>query len=107
MRPRANLIWINDLRPSSPILRQNANNAEVLLMPRDAYQTVKEVADRLKVNEVTVRQWIRDGHLGRSTSARAGVSPTAISKRSSRPIATRPRAPEGASASANAGDGRA
>jgi len=32
-------------------------------MPRDAYQTVKEVADRLAVNEATVRHWIRDGAL--------------------------------------------
>jgi Kef-type K+ transport system membrane component KefB len=27
-------------------------------MPREAYQTVKEVADRLQVNDATVRQWI-------------------------------------------------
>jgi excisionase family DNA binding protein len=27
------------------------------------YQTVKEVADRLKVSEATVRGWIRDGEL--------------------------------------------
>jgi excisionase family DNA binding protein len=32
-------------------------------MPRDAYQTVRDVADRLKVNEATVRLWIRDGDL--------------------------------------------
>lgn len=32
-------------------------------MPLDQYQTVKEVADRLKVAEATVRQWIRDGEL--------------------------------------------
>ena len=32
-------------------------------MPRDQYQTVKEVADRLKVNEATVRGWIKDGDL--------------------------------------------
>jgi excisionase family DNA binding protein len=32
-------------------------------MPRDTYQTVKEMADRLKVNEATVRQWIREGDL--------------------------------------------
>lgn len=32
-------------------------------MPRDTYQTVKELADRLKVNEATVRQWIREGNL--------------------------------------------
>ena len=32
-------------------------------MPRDEYQTVKEVADRLKVGEATVRGWIRDGSL--------------------------------------------
>ena len=32
-------------------------------MPRDQYQTVREVADRLKVSEATVRGWIRDGAL--------------------------------------------
>jgi excisionase family DNA binding protein len=28
-------------------------------MPHDHYQTVKEVADRLKVAEATVRHWIK------------------------------------------------
>lgn len=28
-------------------------------MPQDHYQTVKEVADRLKVAEATVRHWIK------------------------------------------------
>ncbi len=32
-------------------------------MPRDQYQTVREVADRLKVSEATVRGWIHDGAL--------------------------------------------
>ena len=32
-------------------------------MARDQYQTVKEVADRLKVSEATVRGWIRHGEL--------------------------------------------
>lgn len=32
-------------------------------MPLDQYQTVKEVADRLKVAEATVRHWIKDGQL--------------------------------------------
>ncbi len=32
-------------------------------MPRDQYQTVKEVADRLQVSEATVRSWIKDGEL--------------------------------------------
>lgn len=32
-------------------------------MPRDQYQTVKEVADRLRVSEATVRGWIKDGEL--------------------------------------------
>lgn len=32
-------------------------------MPRDQYQTVKEVADRLQVGEATVRGWIKDGEL--------------------------------------------
>ena len=30
-------------------------------MPQDQYQTVREVADRLKVAEATVRHWIRTG----------------------------------------------
>lgn len=32
-------------------------------MAREQYQTVKEIADRLKVNEATVRGWIRAGEL--------------------------------------------
>ncbi len=32
-------------------------------MPNDQYQTVKDVADRLKVAEATVRHWIRSGKL--------------------------------------------
>lgn len=32
-------------------------------MPHDQYQTVQEVADRLKVSEATVRHWIKDGAL--------------------------------------------
>ncbi len=32
-------------------------------MPHDQYQTVKEVADRLKVAEATVRRWIGLGEL--------------------------------------------
>lgn len=32
-------------------------------MPEERYQTVKEVADRLKVAEATVRHWIRLGDL--------------------------------------------
>lgn len=32
-------------------------------MPRDHYQTVKEVADRLQVSEATVRGWIKQGGL--------------------------------------------
>ena len=32
-------------------------------MPHDQYQTVKEVADRLKVAEATVRHWIKAGEL--------------------------------------------
>lgn len=32
-------------------------------MPRDQYQTVKEVADRLKVSEASVRAWIKEGEL--------------------------------------------
>lgn len=32
-------------------------------MARDEYQTVKELADRLKVSEATVRCWIKGGGL--------------------------------------------
>lgn len=32
-------------------------------MSREQYRTVKEVADLLQVNEVTVRRWIKDGEL--------------------------------------------
>ncbi|MDZ7907682.1 MAG: helix-turn-helix domain-containing protein [Gemmobacter sp.] len=32
-------------------------------MPLDQYQTVKDVADRLKVAEATVRHWIKLGQL--------------------------------------------
>lgn len=32
-------------------------------MPSDPFQTVKEVADLLKVSEVKVRGWIKDGDL--------------------------------------------
>ena len=32
-------------------------------MPRDHYQTVKEVAERLQVSEATVRGWIKEGGL--------------------------------------------
>lgn len=32
-------------------------------MPQDQYQTVREVADRLKVAEATVRHWIKEGQL--------------------------------------------
>ena len=32
-------------------------------MSREQYQTVREVAGLLQVNEATVRRWIRDGEL--------------------------------------------
>lgn len=32
-------------------------------MPQEQYQTVKDVADLLKVSDVTVRRWIKDGEL--------------------------------------------
>lgn len=32
-------------------------------MPRDQYQTVKEIGDRLAVSEAMVRSWIKDGTL--------------------------------------------
>ena len=47
-------------------------------MPQDRYQTVQELAVRLEVAEATVRQWIKAGSFGPSTSARAGASPTPI-----------------------------
>ncbi|MFP4238062.1 helix-turn-helix domain-containing protein [Rhodosalinus sp.] len=32
-------------------------------MPHERYRTVREVADLLQVNEVTVRRWIKGGEL--------------------------------------------
>lgn len=32
-------------------------------MPHDQYQSVHDVAERLKVHEATVRGWIKDGQL--------------------------------------------
>jgi len=32
-------------------------------MPQDRYQTVQEIADRLKVSQATVRHWIKEGAL--------------------------------------------
>lgn len=32
-------------------------------MPQDQYQTVREIADRMKVAEATVRHWIKSGEL--------------------------------------------
>jgi excisionase family DNA binding protein len=32
-------------------------------MPKDRYQTVQELAERLEVAEATVRQWIKSGEL--------------------------------------------
>lgn len=32
-------------------------------MPKDQYQTVKDVADRLKVAGAAVRHWIKEGQL--------------------------------------------
>jgi excisionase family DNA binding protein len=76
-------------------------------MPRDAYQTVKEVADRLNVNEATVRQWIRDGEL-RAIDIGKGWR---IADRDFEAFlathATRPRAPDDTSAAGSAGGGRA
>ncbi len=34
-----------------------------MCMTRDQYQTVREVAERLKISEATVRLWIRSGEL--------------------------------------------
>jgi excisionase family DNA binding protein len=76
-------------------------------MPRDAYQTVQELADRLKVNEATVRQWIRDGELRAIDIGKGWRIADSDLEAFLATLATRPRAPEGASASANAGDGRA
>ncbi|MDP4033982.1 MAG: helix-turn-helix domain-containing protein [Pseudorhodobacter sp.] len=33
------------------------------MVPQEKYQTVKDVADRLKVAEATVRHWIKAGNL--------------------------------------------
>ena len=76
-------------------------------MPRDAYQTVKEVAERLKVNEATVRQWIRDGDLravdiGKGWRIADGDFDAFLASH-----ATRPRAPEDVSATGSATDDRA
>lgn len=76
-------------------------------MPRDAYQTVKEVADRLKVNEATVRQWIRDGELRAIDIGKGWRIADSDLEAFLATHATRPRAPEDASASGTAGDGRA
>jgi excisionase family DNA binding protein len=32
-------------------------------VPHDQYQSVSEIAERLKVHEATVRRWIKDGEL--------------------------------------------
>ena len=34
-----------------------------MIVPQEQYQTVREIADRLKVAETTVRHWIRTGDL--------------------------------------------
>jgi predicted transcriptional regulator len=47
-------------------------------VPQDQYYTVKEVAERLKVAEATVRHRIKGSSSVRSTLARAGASTIAI-----------------------------
>jgi len=79
-------------------------------MPRDAYQTVKEVADRLKVNEATVRQWIRDGDLRAIDIGKGWRISDSDLEAFLATHATRPRAPEPVSPapapSKGAADGR-
>jgi excisionase family DNA binding protein len=76
-------------------------------MPRDTYQTVKEVAERLKVNEATVRQWIKDGDL-RAVDIGKGWRIADSDLEAFLVIhATRPRAPEDTCAAGNARGGRA
>jgi excisionase family DNA binding protein len=76
-------------------------------MPRDTYQTVKEVADRLKVNEATVRQWIRDGDLRAIDIGKGWRIADSDLDAFLATHATRPRAPEDISPAGSAGDGRA
>ena len=76
-------------------------------MPRDTYQTVKEVADRLKVNEATVRQWIKDGDLRAIDIGKGWRIADSDLEAFLTAHATRPRAPEGISPAGSAGDGRA
>jgi len=79
-------------------------------MPRDAYQTVKEVADRLKVNQATVRQWIRDGDLraidiGKGWRISDSDLEAFLATHATRPRAPEPELPVGAQ-SEDAADGR-
>jgi len=73
-------------------------------MPRDVYQTVKEVADRLKVNEATVRQWIRCGDLRGIDIGKGWRIADSDFEAFLAAHATRPRGPDHASASGCAGD---
>jgi excisionase family DNA binding protein len=59
------LTHINRTSSSFAILRHTTHNDEIGCdpVPNDRYQTVKEVADRMKVGEATVRHWIRTGDL--------------------------------------------
>lgn len=76
-------------------------------MPRDAYQTVKEVADRLKVNEATVRRWIKDGDLRAIDIGKGWRISDSDLEGFLATNSTRPRAPEDTSSAGDAGGGRA
>jgi excisionase family DNA binding protein len=75
-------------------------------MSREAYQTVREVADRLKVNEATVRRWIRDGDLRAIDIGKGWRIADSDFEAFLTTHATRPRAPDVAPAGSG-GEGRA
>lgn len=62
-------------------------------MVRDQYQTVKEVADRLKVSEATVRHWIKAGELRAIDIGKGWRIPDGDLEAFLRSHATRPREP--------------
>jgi excisionase family DNA binding protein len=56
------LIHVNQRSAFFTILNETTGR-DRRAMPCDTYQTVKEIAERLKVAEATVRHWIRAGEL--------------------------------------------
>jgi excisionase family DNA binding protein len=60
-------------------------------MARDQYQTVKEVAERLKVSEATVRHWIKVGELRAIDVGKGWRIPDGDLEEFLRRHATRPR----------------